>query len=161
MKSSSQQFFTNEACDEYLLTRDQQVFTDEQIAGFSAEVVAIIHKQQAYFSAHPPIAIYRYATQGSQTRDGGVIEHGSSGMTVKLESGQRVSVALVGDHAVYADGSKAQITTGGGKANSNVALVGSRLSNGDEIINTPQGSILTLRRQGVPKAADFLPASEG
>jgi hypothetical protein len=61
---------------------------------------------------------------------------------------------------VYADGSTARIVTGAGEGNSHVALVGSVLSNGDEIINTPQGALLLIAREGVPMADDFLPAIE-
>ncbi|MCW1244507.1 hypothetical protein OC610_08825, partial [Pseudomonas sp. SAICEU22] len=52
----------------------------------------------------------------------------------------------------------AQIVTTAGEANSHIALVGSRLGNGDEIINTPQEGFLLFTREGVPMAEDFLPA---
>ncbi|WP_223593721.1 hypothetical protein [Pseudomonas sp. A-R-19] len=42
-----------------------------------------------------------------------------------------------------------------------LALVGSRLCNGDEIINTLQGSYLLVAREGVSMAEDFLPSIEG
>ncbi|WP_254074898.1 hypothetical protein [Pseudomonas graminis] len=54
----------------------------------------------------------------------------------------------------------AQVVTGAGKANSQMALVGSRLSNGDEIINTSQGSLLLLQRKDVAWPDDFLPDVE-
>lgn len=44
-----------------------------------------------------------------------------------------------------------------GKGNSHVALVGSPLDNGEEIINTPQGSVVFIAREGVPLAEVFLP----
>ncbi|EJL01523.1 hypothetical protein PflQ2_5255 [Pseudomonas fluorescens Q2-87] len=59
---------------------------------------------------------------------------------------------------MYADGSTARIVTAAGEANSNIALVGSRLSNGDEIINTLQRRFFIIVREGVPMAEDFLPA---
>jgi hypothetical protein len=59
---------------------------------------------------------------------------------------------------VYADGSTAQIVTGAGQENSHMALVGSRLCNGDEIINTLQGGFLLVGRDGVAMAEDFLPS---
>ena len=70
-------------------------------------------------------------------------------------------VAQKGDYAVYADGSTAQIVTGAGQDNSHWALVGSRLSNGDEIIDTPQGLVLLVVREGVPMPDDFLPSIGG
>ncbi|MCK8688050.1 hypothetical protein M1M10_32120, partial [Pseudomonas umsongensis] len=76
----------------------------------------------------------------------------------KLESGLSVRVALKGDYVRYADGSTAQIITGAGQANNDVALVGSVLSNGDEIINTPQGGYVFIAREGVSMVEDFLPA---
>ncbi|WP_277537756.1 hypothetical protein [Pseudomonas baetica] len=55
-------------------------------------------------------------------------------------------------------GRRAQIVTGAGQENSHVALVGSRLCNGDEIINTLQGGFLIVGREGVPMVEDFLPS---
>ncbi|WP_339436252.1 MULTISPECIES: hypothetical protein [unclassified Pseudomonas] len=78
-------------------------------------------------------------------------------MTFKLTNGERVRAAHKGDYVEYVDGSQAHILTGAGESNSNIALVGSLLSNGDEIINTPQGSIILIAREGVQLAEDFLP----
>ncbi|UWF49319.1 hypothetical protein NYP20_29220 [Pseudomonas sp. N3-W] len=61
---------------------------------------------------------------------------------------------------MYADGSTAWIVTAAGKGNNHLALVGSYLSNGDEIINTPQGCSLLIAREGVSMAEDFLPIIE-
>ncbi|MDD0997831.1 hypothetical protein M5G20_18445 [Pseudomonas sp. TNT2022 ID1044] len=58
-----------------------------------------------------------------------------------------------------ADGTTAQIVTGAGQGNSDLALVGSRLCKGDEIINTPQGAYLFIAREGVSIAEDFLPST--
>ncbi|SET10004.1 hypothetical protein SAMN05216197_106136 [Pseudomonas graminis] len=96
------------------------------------------------------------AAEGSQTRDGGVIVRGALGVEFRLADGSKVAGASVGDCAVYPDGTMAQVVTGAGKANSQMALVGSRLSNGDEIINTPQGSLLLLQRKDVAWPDDFL-----
>lgn len=108
--------------------------------------------------AHRAHAIYRIATEGSQTRDGGVIKQGAAPLAFTLESGQKVRAAQKGDYVVYADGSTAQIVTGAGQGNSHMALVGSRLCNGDEIINTLQGGFLLVGRDGVAMAEDFLPS---
>ncbi|WP_251702118.1 hypothetical protein [Metapseudomonas boanensis] len=69
-------------------------------------------------------------------------------------------MAQTGDVVDYPDGNQAKIITGAGQegrsGESSVALVGSRLSNGDEIIDTLQGCALIAQRDGVPMADDFL-----
>ena len=160
MHASLQLAFTNEASAEYLRRLDDSPFTDQQLAGFDEHGLAIVHRRQAYAQVHPPIAIYRVATEGSQTRDGGVIQRGSASFELPLADGRQVSAACKGDQVVYADGRTARIVTGAGEGNCHVALVGSVLSNGDEIINTPQGALLLIAREGVPLADDFLPGTE-
>ncbi|MOA17554.1 hypothetical protein D3C78_1378180 [compost metagenome] len=105
-------------------------------------------------------AIYRLATQGSRTRDGGVIRQATSPMTITLSGGQAVGVAQTGDWVEYPDGSQAQIITGAGEhsrlGEHSVALVGSVLSNGDEIIDTLQDCALIVQQAGESMADDFL-----
>jgi hypothetical protein len=161
MNAPLQPTYTNKVSPEFLCRLDDSPFTEEQLAGFNNEVMAIIHQQQAYAEAHPPRAIYRVATQGSQTRDGGVIQQAAAPLVFTLDNGQKVTAAQKGDYVVYADGDTAQIVTGAGEGNNDLALVGSRLCNGDEIINTLQGSYLFIRREGVSLAEDFLPSIEG
>ncbi|MGP0015886.1 hypothetical protein [Pseudomonas sp.] len=153
--------YTNEVSPEFLRTLDKSPFTEQQLAEFNEETMSLIHQQQAYCEAHPPLAIYRLATEGSQTRDGGVIQHATTPMEIPLDNGRQVRVAQVGDYVVYADGSTAKIATGAGEGNSHLALVGSQLSNGDAIINTPQGCSLFIARDDVPLAEGFLPSIEG
>jgi hypothetical protein len=153
--------YTNEVSQEVLRTLDASPFTDQQLAKFGEEAALCVQQQNAYCNAHPPVAIYRLATEGSQTRDGGVIQHATSEMVIDLSDGQQVCVAQKGDYAVYPDGKTAQIVTGAGHENSDTALVGSMLSNGDQIINTPQNLGMFVLREGVPKAEDFLPTVEG
>lgn len=149
--------YTNEVSAEFLRRLDDSPFTQQQLANFNEQALAIVNQQQEYKKNHPPIAVYRIATEGSQTRDGGVIQQGTSPLKLTLSNGQQVCAAQKGDHVVYADGSTAQIITAAGEASNHTALVGSRLSNGDEIINTPQGSVLLIAREGMPRAEDFLP----
>lgn len=148
----------NAVSPEYLRSLDTPHFTEQHIARFDEETQATVREQQAYLDAHPAIAIFRFAAEGSQTRKGGVIQQGTGPLAFKLESGLSVRVALKGDYVRYADGSTAQIITGAGQANNDVALVGSVLSNGDEIINTPQGGYVFIAREGVSMVEDFLPA---
>jgi len=149
--------YTNEASAEDLRAIDKSPFTEQQLAEFDEESRASFCQQQAYLEAHPPIGICRWATTGSQTRDGGVIRQATLPLKVILACGQDVYFAQVGDCVVYSDGSTAQIMTGAGRGNSSVALVGSLLSNGDQIINTPQEAVLCVLRDGVPMPEDFLP----
>lgn len=153
--------YTNEVSPEFLRTLDKSPFTEQQLAGFDEHALAVVNQQQAYAKAHPPIAIYRVATEGSQTRNGGVIQQATAPLEFTLDNGQQVRAAQKGDYVVYTDGSTVQIVTASGEGNSHVALVGSYLSNGDEIINTPQGGLLFMAREGVLMAEDFLPSIEG
>ena len=160
MNAPFQPSYTNDVSPEFLSRLNNSPFTEEQLAGFDDEVMAIIHQQLAYAEEHPPCAIYRVATEGSQTRDGGVIQRATAPLVFTLDSGQKVPAAQKSDCVVYADGSTAQIVTGAGQGNSDLALVGSRLCNGDEIINTLQGGYLFIAREGVTIAEDFLPSTK-
>lgn len=160
MNASSLLLYTNDITPDLLCTLDKSPFTEQQLASFDEHALAIIERRQAYAIDHPAIAIYRMAAEGSQTRNGGVVKHATGPVEFKLENGQQARVAKKGDFVVYPDGNKAQIITGAGKGNSNVALVGSYLNNGDEIINTPQSIALIMARKGVPKSDDFLPTIE-
>ena len=150
--------YTNEISREALRHLDDLYLEPRQLEGYGEEVAAFMSRQKAFVEAHPPIAIYRVATEGSQTRNGGTIQQVSSSLTFTLDNGWKVRAAQKGDEVVYADGSTARILTGAGKNNSDIALVGSRLSNGDEIINTLQKRFMIIVREGVPMAEDFLPA---
>lgn len=152
--------FTNEASPELLRKLDNSPLTQQQLADANEQVLVRVNQQQAYKKAHPPIAIYRVAAEGSQTREGGVIQHATSPMSFRLNNGQQARAAQKGDQVVYTDGSTAQIITAAGEKYSHIALVGSYLSNGDQIINTPQDSCLLIARGGVSMAEDFLPILE-
>ena len=157
MNAASSLLYTNQVSPEFLRTLDKSHFTEQQLAGFSEQALAVVNDRQTYAKAHPIIAVYRVATDGSQTRNGGVIQHATAPFEFTLEDGQQVRAAQKGDYVVYANGSTAHIVTASGHGNSHLALVGSVLSNGDEIINTPQGGFLFFDREGVQRAEDFLP----
>jgi hypothetical protein len=158
MHSSLDAPYTNEISHEALRHLDDLYLEPRLLEGYGEDVAAFVSRQKAFVEAHPPIAIYRVATEGSQTRKGGTIQQVSSSLTFTLDNGWKVRAAQKGDEVVYADGSTARIITGAGKNNSDIALVGSRLSNGDEIINTLQRRFMIIVREGVPMAEDFLPA---
>lgn len=81
-------------------------------------------------------------------------------MNFTLADGEKVSAAIIGDLVEYPDASIAHIVTGAGQSYSNLALVGSLLDNGDEIVNTPQGCAVLVLRKGQTWPGDFLPGSE-
>ncbi|MBV7478360.1 hypothetical protein [Pseudomonas sp. PDM31] len=150
--------YTNDVSPEYLRSLDKPHFTEQQIAQFNEQARAVVCEQQTYIDTHPAIAIFRCATEGSHTRNGGVIEQGTGPLEFNLEDGRSVRGARKGDYVLYADGGTAQIITGAGQGNNDVALVGSLLSNGDEIINTLQDGFSFIAREGVSIAEDFLPS---
>ncbi|PXX32290.1 MULTISPECIES: PAAR domain-containing protein [Burkholderia] len=80
-----------------------------------------------------------FATIGALTERGGRVTAATSGLTVA-----GLAVARVGDIVTYEDGSGAVITDGAGDytvgGDKPFALVGSRLSNGDHIVETLQRS---------------------
>lgn len=152
--------YTNEVSAEYLRSLDQPVFTDEELAAFREETLESIAKKREFCAKHPPSGIFRLATEGSQTRNGGVVKRTDSVMSFNLENGDQVRGAHTGDLVVYPDGSTAEIVTGAGEQFYHAALVGSRLSNGDEIINTLQHCAAIVEREGVPRQPDFLCAIE-
>lgn len=153
-------FYTNQTTDEFLRKLDELPFTEEQLASFQPADLETIRQSQSQLRAHPASGIRRLATEGSQSRLGGSITKGNSPMTFTLEDGEKVAGAVIGDAVEYPDGRIAHIVTGAGKSYSNQALVGSRLDNGDEIINTPQDFGILVLREGQAWPSDFLPDSE-
>jgi uncharacterized Zn-binding protein involved in type VI secretion len=79
---------------------------------------------------------YAFATLAARTERGGYVTRATGGLSI---CGLRV--ALVGDLVTYGDGSQAAIIDGAGslfaESGRCVALVGSRLSNGDRIVSAP------------------------
>jgi hypothetical protein len=87
MNASLHPLYTNEVSPELLRSLDAPQFTEERLAQFCDEALAVVRQGQAYMEAHRAHAIYRIATEGSQTRDGGVIKHGAAPLAFTLESG--------------------------------------------------------------------------
>jgi hypothetical protein len=156
-KTAYSPLYNNDVTSEYLRGLDRSPFSEEALTTFSPAALVQVRESEAYKRAHPVTGVFRAAAEGSHTRDGGVIVKGTLGVQFRLADGSEVAGARVGDCAVYPDGTMAGVVTGAGKANSQMALVGSRLSNGDEIIDTPQGSLLLLQRKDVAWPDDFLP----
>lgn len=160
LKNTSIPFYNNEISPEHLQELNKPHFSEEQINSFDAAAVDIIRRNQVEQLEKPVIAIRLLASEGSQSKQGGIIKKGTSGLTVTIESGEELAIAQIGDPVEYPDGSIAYIKTGAGKAFSNLALVGSRLDNGDEIINSRQniGHINILKNSTLE--SDFLPIIE-
>jgi hypothetical protein len=137
MNTSFPLLFNHDVSAEYLCTVDNWRLDDKRLVDVLEPGLSSMKQDRELLKAHPPISIYRIAAEGSQTRDGGVVKRGSSALSFNV-SGQQVRAARKGDYVEYADGPQAHIITAAGQRNDHIAAVGSRLSNGDEIINTPQ-----------------------
>lgn len=103
------------------------------------DILEISNTEQLYWN-NKPHTIYHVAVNGAKSKNGGLVNASSNGMKIK-----GLSIARVGDEVIYADGTTSKIISGAGIAclieGSPVALVGSRLENGDEIIESPNTSI--------------------
>jgi uncharacterized Zn-binding protein involved in type VI secretion len=90
---------------------------------------------------------YLFVTVGSRTKDGGHVTR----VSTKAEY-EGMALARVGDIVTYDDGSEASIIDGAGFAaaweDKPLALVGSRLSNGDTITETLQDGFGISVRDG-------------
>ena len=149
--------YTNELTAEMLAAFDQSPFTAEQLAGMNEEARSLIAERNAYNLAHPVTAAYLIATEGSLTRNGGTVYSEYSGQQIQLDDGSLVNVSRVGDEVRYPDGMTAKISTGAGNTlGESLALVGSSLDNGDEIISSPQGNVRRAVRTGETLPANFL-----
>jgi uncharacterized Zn-binding protein involved in type VI secretion len=97
-----------------------------------------------------------FATVGSTTERGGRIAYASSGAKIA-----ELAIARVGDKVVYEDGSEAYIIDGAGFAavylDKPLALVGSRLSNGDRIVKSLHTGAGINERAGHPIVGLFDP----
>lgn len=156
------QQYTNELTSELSASLARSPFSAEKKATMSDASRKVVEEQEAFMREHPVVAIYRIAVDGALTQRGGVVRATWNGAEIELKGGQKVNIALVGDEVVYPDGITARIVTGSGskfqKGDQSIALVGSRLSNGDVIISTPQAGSTLNELKGLPMDADFLPA---
>ncbi|MEG4684937.1 hypothetical protein UXP70_08315 [Enterobacter cloacae] len=148
---------TNEPTAEMLAAFDQLPFTAEQLAEMNEEARNLIAKRNAYNLAHPVIAAYLIAAEGSLTRNGGKVFSEYNGRQIKLDDGTMLNVSRVGDEVRYPDGTSAKITNGAGNTpGESIALVGSSLDNGDEIISCPQNAGRKVVRAGESLPENFL-----
>ncbi|TBN98602.1 hypothetical protein EYZ49_12620 [Salmonella enterica subsp. salamae serovar 13,22:z:-] len=159
--------YTNELTADVLAEQNESSFSAKELADMSDDARAVVLEQEAFCRAHPVTAIYRVAVAGCLTRRGGTgaefNPNPEEGYKIRLENGQWVSVLTEGCTVTYPDGSTARIISSAGKQHTydgrGIALVGSVLDNGDEIISTPQNSLMIVARDGVPMGDDFLAVS--
>lgn len=152
--------YTNALTPDILAGMDKSPLSSIDIAAMSDEARELVREQEEYLRQYPVTALWRQATVGSLTRRGGVVSSGRSGGQVVNSSGELVAFSLVGDEVTYPDGSVATIVSGSGSSISSngkgYALVGSVLSNGDEIISTPQDIAVLCCHAGETMPDDFL-----
>lgn len=123
------------------------------------EILTAIEKEKIYFDSLPQKR-YPIALDGAKTKKGGTVKAPFDLVKVK-----GLNIALVGDDVVYEDGTTAKIISGSGSAmrviGKGIALVGSHISNDDEIISTPNEVMQIRIFDGEPKPKNFLePESE-
>ncbi|HCF8064365.1 TPA: PAAR domain-containing protein [Klebsiella michiganensis] len=153
--------YTNELTPSVLASFNHP-FSAEQLANADEEQRKIFKSHTEEMKDRSLMAIWRFATTGALTRNGGKIEKVSANDTFILEDGSEVTRAMVGDDVVYPDGTRAKIINGSGSVNTNgngvsYALVGSQLDNGDVIVSTPQDYALLCQLDNSPAMpADFL-----
>ncbi|EKS7428878.1 hypothetical protein [Enterobacter cancerogenus] len=154
------QQYTNKFTPEIKAKLETPPFTSEEISAMDERARAIIAKGCELDRKHPVIAIWRIATEGRITRRGGIVAPVEREGKLLLDDGRYASIAIVGDIITYRDGSIATIASSAGVISmfkgTGVALVGSVIDNGDEIINTPQGHTYMVTREGIAPGADFL-----
>ncbi|WP_236307917.1 PAAR domain-containing protein [Enterobacter bugandensis] len=154
------QQYSNELTPAILAELAMSPFTAEEIAAMDDGARAIIAEGKELERKHSINAIWRIATVGSITRRGGIVAPVERESKLLLENGRYASTATAGDTVTYPDGSTATIATSAGATSmcngAGVALVGSVLDNGDEIISTPQGHTYLVTRNGIASGADFL-----
>lgn len=112
----------------------------EQLEKLSKNDIQKISNAEKLYWDNKPHIIYYVAVHGAKTQNDGLVNVSSTNTKIK-----GLSMARVGDEVIYADGTTSKIISGAGTAcivdGSPVALVGSRLENGDEIIESPNNTI--------------------
>ena len=102
------------------------------------------------------VARHLVATLGSRTVAGGTVRVASS----QIYCGGEFRVARVGDEVHYPDGTTASITSGAGFAaidnGKPLAIVGSHVSNGDQIVDTLNREFEIVRYEDSPAIPGFL-----
>jgi len=153
--------YTNEITSTLIATH-KNPFPAERWANADAEDRQFLESHIEEMKERSLVEIWRFATTGALTRDGGRVEQGSANDAFTLADGSKVSRAMVGDYVIYPDGTRARITSGSGTVATDgnglsYALVGSQLDNKDVIVSTPQDFALLCQLDNSPAMpANFL-----
>ncbi|XZW10223.1 PAAR domain-containing protein [Acinetobacter baumannii] len=127
----------------------------EQLEKFSKNDIQKISNAEQLYWNNKPHDIYYVAVHGAKSQNGGLVNASSNNGKIK-----GLSIARVGDEVIYADDTTSKIISGAGTAcvveGLSVALVGSRLENGDEIIESPNITIAIRIYKDQPLPQNFL-----
>lgn len=112
--------------------------THEEILKLSVEEVQDRQLVEQEFMNKQPHKKFLAATDGSKTKKGGLVR---ATLNKQIQA-EGHFIAVVGDEVIYEDGTTSKIISGAGEGGEikgfQVAIVGSRLENGDEIIESLQ-----------------------
>ena len=121
-----------------------------------APEAAVARNEHQHPSARRVVARHLVATLGSRTVAGGTVRVASSQMYCSGE----FRVARVGDEVHYPNGTTAPITSGAGFAaidnGKPLAIVGSHVSNGDQIVDTLNREFEIVLYEDSPAIPGFL-----
>lgn len=127
----------------------------EQLEKLSENDIQQISNAEQLYWNNKPHTVYHIAVHGAKSKNGGLVNASSN---VGKIGG--LSIARVGDEVIYSDGTTSKIISGAGTAcivdGSPVALVSSRLENGDEIIDSPNTTIAIRIYKDQPLPQNFL-----
>ena len=127
---------------------------EELLMQMTPEEIEQCLKAEELYYQHKPKTIYYLAVNGAKSKNGGLVKATSR---YKVDG---LAVARVGDEVIYADGTTSKIISGAGVAciveGASVALIGSRLENGDEIIDSPDTSVRFQIFKDEPTPKGFL-----
>lgn len=127
----------------------------EQLEKLSENDIQQISNAEQLYWNNKPHTIYHVAVHGSKSKNGGLVNASSN-----ISKIGGLSIARIGDEVIYADGTTSKIISGAGTTcvveGLPVALVGSRLENGDEIIDSPNTTIAIRIYKDQPLPQNFL-----
>ncbi|XZY02550.1 PAAR domain-containing protein [Acinetobacter baumannii] len=127
----------------------------EQLEKLSKNDIQQISKAEKLYWNNKPHTIYYVAVHGAKSQNGGLVNTSSTNTKIR-----GLSIARVGDEVIYVDDTTSKIISGAGTAcivdGVPVALVGSRLENGDEIIDSPNTTIGIRIYKDQPLPQNFL-----
>lgn len=127
----------------------------EQLEQMSQEEIQQTIKVEQLYFQHRSKTIYYLAVNGAKTKSNGLVKASAKEHTIG-----GLAIACVCDEVIYADGTTSKIISGAGKAcmidGLSVALVGSCLENGDEIVDSPNNSVAINIFKGEKSPQGFL-----